>query len=103
MTVEPVLDQNSVPELFRLLKLHKLFHQSGIYIDFSKGSHLMAVAREIVDQRIDTESQEHLRFRKLLQDDADRPKGDLAPAVLIEKENGASGTRRPFPAVCIRT
>ena len=35
---------------------------------------------------------EHLGFRKLLQDDANRAKGDLAPAVLIKKENGTTGT-----------
>ena len=57
----------------------------------------MAVGGEIVDKCIDAKSEKYLCFLKLLQDDANRPKGDLAPAVLVEKENGPARTGRPLP------
>ena len=46
VAIEPVLDQNSVAELFRLLKPHELLHQTGIDVDLAKGSHLVAVGGE---------------------------------------------------------
>jgi hypothetical protein len=98
VAIEPVLDQNSVAELFRLLKPHELLHQTGIYVDLAKGSHLVAVGGEIVDECIDAKSEEYLCFLKLLEDDTNRPKGDLAPAVLIEKENRLARTRSRSPS-----
>ncbi len=84
VAVQPVLDQ--VAPAVSVLEVEQCLHIFAIELKAEHGFGFCTLVGEKIDQGIDGESQQNFGIFDLAQDRADSLEADVAPAILIQKE-----------------